>query len=59
MCPNLTLTHKFVENAKLQAAETVLIIGGGPVGVELAGEVATDFPNKKVIPSRKTMNSCS
>jgi NADH dehydrogenase FAD-containing subunit len=36
------------ENARLQAAETVLIIGGGPVGVELAGEIATDFPNKKV-----------
>jgi len=26
----------------------VLIIGGGPVGVELAGEIVTDFPNKKV-----------
>lgn len=36
------------ENAKLLAAESVLIIGGGPVGVELAGEIVTDFPNKKV-----------
>ncbi|KAG0562401.1 hypothetical protein KC19_9G143200 [Ceratodon purpureus] len=36
------------ETQNIQAAETVLIIGGGPVGVELAGEVATDFPNKKV-----------
>jgi hypothetical protein len=26
----------------------VLIIEGGPVGVELAGEIATDFPEKKV-----------
>lgn len=36
------------ENTKLRGAESVLIIGGGPVGVELAGEIVTDFPAKKV-----------
>ena len=25
-----------------------MLIGGGPVGVELAGEIATDYPQKKV-----------
>lgn len=24
------------------------VVGGGPVGVEVAGEIATDYPNKKV-----------
>ncbi|KAG0601798.1 hypothetical protein M758_11G140100 [Ceratodon purpureus] len=36
------------EKKKLSGANTVLIIGGGPVGVELAGEIATDFPEKKI-----------
>jgi NADH dehydrogenase FAD-containing subunit len=33
---------------RLHAAKTVLIIGGGYVGVELAAEIATSFPAKKV-----------
>lgn len=40
------------EAAKLQIATSVLIVGGGPVGVELAGEIATDFPDKKVFSSQ-------
>lgn len=36
------------ENEKLKAAKSVLIVGGGPTGVELAGEIVTDFPDKKV-----------
>ncbi|XVF19640.1 hypothetical protein REPUB_Repub11eG0128100 [Reevesia pubescens] len=36
------------ENQKIQAAHSILIVGGGPTGVELAGEIATDFPEKKV-----------
>lgn len=32
----------------LVGATNVCIIGGGPVGVELAGEIATDYPDKKV-----------
>jgi len=29
-------------------ADHVAIIGGGAVGVEMAGEVKTDFPDKEV-----------
>ena len=29
-------------------SERIVVIGGGPVGLELAGELATDYPNKKV-----------
>ncbi|MBA0577085.1 hypothetical protein Goshw_019624 [Gossypium schwendimanii] len=36
------------ENQKIQSANSILIVGGGPTGVELAGEIATDFPDKKV-----------
>ncbi|KAJ3298282.1 hypothetical protein HDU79_011569 [Rhizoclosmatium sp. JEL0117] len=34
--------------AALKSANSVTIVGGGIVGVELAGEIATDFPTKKV-----------
>ena len=34
--------------AKLAAASTVIIVGAGPVGVELAGEILTVFPQKRV-----------
>ncbi|RZC84146.1 hypothetical protein C5167_046934 [Papaver somniferum] len=33
---------------KIESADSILIIGGGPSGVELAGELAVDFPGKKV-----------
>ncbi|XP_054750197.1 ferroptosis suppressor protein 1-like [Lytechinus pictus] len=33
---------------KVKAAKTVVIIGGGAVGVEIAGEIATDYPDKEV-----------
>ncbi|XP_074310786.1 uncharacterized protein LOC141646747 [Silene latifolia] len=33
---------------KIQSSNTILIVGGGPTGVELAGEIATQFPDKKV-----------
>ena len=36
------------EHERLKAAKDVLIIGGGPVGVELAGEIADHFPDKSV-----------
>lgn len=36
------------ENEKIKAADSILIVGGGPVGVELAAEIAVDFPEKKV-----------
>lgn len=37
------------DNQKIKSARSILIIGGGPTGVELAGEIAVDFPDKKVI----------
>ncbi|KAH0715669.1 hypothetical protein KY284_008574 [Solanum tuberosum] len=36
------------ENEKIKAADSILIVGGGPTGVELAAEIAVDFPQKKV-----------
>lgn len=42
MIPSLT------ESEKIKAAQSILIVGGGPTGVELAGEIAVDFPEKKV-----------
>lgn len=36
------------ENKKLKSSNSVLVVGGGPTGVELAAEIATDFPEKKV-----------
>lgn len=36
------------EHASLAAANSVLVIGGGAVGVELAGEIASAFPNKDI-----------
>ncbi|KAA8497154.1 Apoptosis-inducing factor-like A [Porphyridium purpureum] len=36
------------EHERLHAAKEVLIIGGGPTGVELAGEIAFKFPDKSV-----------
>lgn len=36
------------ENEKIKGANSILIIGGGPTGVELAGEIAFDYPGKDV-----------
>jgi NADH dehydrogenase FAD-containing subunit len=36
------------EHESLKVASKVLIIGGGPVGVEFAGEIADHFPEKTV-----------
>lgn len=33
---------------RLRAAKQILIVGGGPVGVELAGEILEDLPGKRV-----------
>ncbi len=42
------LTCMHAANSKVVAAWSILIMGGGPVGVEMAGEMVTDFPDKKV-----------
>lgn len=36
------------DNEKIKGADSILIVGGGPTGVELAGEITIDFPEKKV-----------
>ncbi|XP_057470687.1 uncharacterized protein LOC130759564 isoform X2 [Actinidia eriantha] len=36
------------EYEQIKSSNSILIVGGGPTGVELAGEVAVDFPDKKV-----------
>ena len=36
------------ELTKITEAQSILIIGGGTVGVELAGEIAYKFPNKNI-----------
>ncbi|KAH7541803.1 hypothetical protein FEM48_Zijuj02G0006300 [Ziziphus jujuba var. spinosa] len=36
------------ENEKIDLASSILIVGGGPTGVELAAEIAVDFPDKKL-----------
>jgi NADH dehydrogenase FAD-containing subunit len=36
------------DNEKIKAADSVLIVGGGPTGVELAAEIVVDYPGKKV-----------
>ncbi|XP_053476147.1 ferroptosis suppressor protein 1-like [Ictalurus furcatus] len=35
--------------SQVQAADSVLMIGGGATGVEMAAEIRTEYPNKKVI----------
>ncbi|KAG8387439.1 hypothetical protein BUALT_Bualt02G0021500 [Buddleja alternifolia] len=37
------------ENEEIRSANSILIVGGGPNGVELAAEIAVDFPDKKVV----------
>lgn len=34
---------------KIAEANTIFLVGGGPTGVELAGEIKDAYPNKKVI----------
>ncbi|CAL1367361.1 unnamed protein product [Linum trigynum] len=36
------------DNEKIKSASSILIVGGGPTGVELAGEIAVDYPEKQV-----------
>ncbi|CAL9778888.1 unnamed protein product [Musa acuminata subsp. burmannicoides] len=36
------------DSQKIKASQSILIVGGGPTGVELAGEIAVDYPEKKV-----------
>ncbi|CAA0384418.1 unnamed protein product [Arabidopsis thaliana] len=42
------LSQYQTEYEKIKSSESILIVGGGPSGVELAAEIAVDFPEKKV-----------
>ncbi|CAN0918116.1 Apoptosis-inducing factor homolog A [Linum grandiflorum] len=42
------LSQYHSENEKIKSAKSILIVGGGPTGVELAGEIAVDYPVKEV-----------
>ncbi|WZY75325.1 hypothetical protein YC2023_021709 [Brassica napus] len=42
------LSQYQTEYEKIVSSQSVLIVGGGPSGVELAAEIAVDFPEKKV-----------
>jgi NADH dehydrogenase FAD-containing subunit len=41
-------TQWTAEHERLVAAEDVVIVGGGPIGVELAGEITAVYPGKRV-----------
>ncbi|CAN1247602.1 Apoptosis-inducing factor homolog A [Linum perenne] len=41
------LSQYHAENEKIKSAKSILIVGGGPTGVELAGEIAVDYPVKE------------
>uniref|UniRef100_A0A7N0U7S6 FAD/NAD(P)-binding domain-containing protein n=1 Tax=Kalanchoe fedtschenkoi TaxID=63787 RepID=A0A7N0U7S6_KALFE len=36
------------DHQRIKAAKSILVVGGGPSGVELAGEIAVDFPEKQL-----------
>ncbi|XP_022957071.1 apoptosis-inducing factor 2-like [Cucurbita moschata] len=42
------LSQYQAECEKIKSANTILIVGGGPTGVELAAEIAVDFPEKNL-----------
>ncbi|MCC5602118.1 NAD(P)/FAD-dependent oxidoreductase [Nostoc favosum] len=44
----------FSVNEQLTIAQKILIVGGGPVGVEIAGEIVEDYPGKQVTLVQKT-----
>ncbi|XP_071711558.1 uncharacterized protein [Rutidosis leptorrhynchoides] len=42
------ITQYEADYDKIKSSDSILIVGGGPTGVELAGEIIVDFPTKKV-----------
>jgi len=44
-----TLIHfHFLPILQIQSANSVVVVGGGTTGVEMAAEIRTEFPDKKV-----------
>ena len=48
MRPEATQHQTFLLEFRLVSAESVLVIGGGPTGVEIAAEIANEFPRKRI-----------
>ncbi|CAN0140021.1 unnamed protein product, partial [Ectocarpus fasciculatus] len=46
-------------NATLKAAKSILVLGGGPIGIEMAGEIMEEMPGKSVtlVTSKELMPS--
>ena len=45
---NMQINELRETNEKFKKSTSVLVLGGGPVGIETAGEIETDFPKIKV-----------
>lgn len=47
---NFSFTHfsLLTDHEKIKSSSSILIIGGGQTGVELAAEISVDYPDKKV-----------
>ena len=43
----MSLYENFTDEIK--QAKSIIVVGGGAVGVELAGEIATDYPGQKTV----------
>ncbi|KAM9476558.1 ferroptosis suppressor protein 1 [Clarias gariepinus] len=53
-CSNVDTYQKAIKKyedivKEVQAADSVLVVGGGSTGVEMAAEIRTEYPNKRVI----------
>ena len=47
-----------VEAEKVRQAQSIVVVGGGPVGVELAAEILTQYPDKHVILTDRNETLC-
>lgn len=45
---NERISYYQTQQQKIESMDSILVVGGGATGVELAGEIVTDYPDKKV-----------